>query len=170
MLILAAALGRPPEPLSDAPIKALSQGREVKLGMTRAELLEVMGPPPEGFDYGDEMLWAPPAAVWRCFLSNDRVVGIQADCLVQNEQVLIDHDCSKRQIIRRLGAPLDDSNLLVFPNDGKNVVVSLEPAWVGHYVTFMGLAAPGFDTERFFGWVIPISEKPCSREPFAEGE
>jgi len=139
----------------NAPIQAIVRGQEIKLGMTRDELYQVLGQPPPGYDHPDEMLWCD-TTVSRCFLEEDRVVAIQARQLIQSGKVLVDDDDNMGEFVSRLGPYVEDGHTLVFSgHENKLIAVGLEPEIVGHWVTFIGVAKPGFAFSRFQTGVFP---------------
>lgn len=147
-----------PEPqLNEAPIQAFAGGKEIVLGMTREELLDAMGPPPIGYDCGDELFWAA-SDISRCFLEDDRVVAIQTNQLLQNGKTLVDRDCTRRELWRRLGPGFQDGETLVFQQDEKQIVVGLEPELFGDYVLFIGITRPDFNHDRLQTGCFPIAD------------
>ena len=140
------------------PVVLCPQGKRVHLGMSRALLVETLGPPPEGYDYGTEMLWEPGSNVWRCFLEDDCVVAIQVDALYRSGRAVVNSESSKAQILEALGSPLADGEQLIFPRGGQSIAVQIEPDMVGHTLVSIGIFKDGFDPKEFNTWARPIPE------------
>lgn len=144
------------------PLQAYGDGHEIRLGMTRGDLLELLGPPPELYDGRDEMLWGTRDGVWRCFLRDGRVVAFQTSSLYQGSCRVLDHGVSRQDVLDALGAPRihareGEIERLVYRQGDQVVVVEFEQ-FVGWSVRYIGVAAPGFELEQFRFWCRPIPE------------
>ncbi|MGE0492967.1 MAG: hypothetical protein AB7S38_27395 [Vulcanimicrobiota bacterium] len=137
--------------------------------MARSEVIAILGEPPTGYDEPDEALWPPPADVWRCFFEDGRVVAFQTSHLFQDEQLVLDQSYSRAQVYAKLGRTGGPQELVYL--QGNNRIVIATDHFFGETISFIGMAAPGFDHRRFYGWCQPLADDlSLKRQPFAKGD